>query len=310
MTAEAAEMTRAITVAAEVRAAIPDPHWNKLCAAFEFAPYQRCTECGKTIDLRVEAANLIVCTLTDTDGRASYLLAHLLCAPSQATALTSVERDRADERWFGQPVGHGFSFFEAVPMSDGGERLVLLVELQTTDVVFSESAGGELTARSGVLEALTGEDGFAYLAVETGLTDLPRVPDWKILLTPEGDLSAILGVPGRNSVSSGGVFLASGGAGEPDPVLAGRLTDGSNVILLVVPPATFGLPEIPEYSEDPADLTPAVLTSLIMNAAGLAAREDPAVPLTDRKVFHRALADRRIVGGQVEISRPDLPGIS
>ncbi|MFE9424219.1 hypothetical protein ACFYNO_14775 [Kitasatospora sp. NPDC006697] len=309
MTAEAAEMTRAITVSDEARAVLPDPSWNKLCAALEFAPYQRCSECGRTIDLRVDPANLIVYTLTDADGPATCLLSHPLCAPSQVVTTTSADLERVTGQWFGQPFGHGFWFFEAVPMDDGNERLVLLVELQATDVVFGEDTDGRLTARSGVLEALVQEDGFAYLSVETGLADLPRVPGWNVLLTPDGALNAVIGVPDRQAVSSAGVFIASGGTNGRDPDLADRLTDRSSVTLLVVPPATFGLPEIRDLAEDEANLGPA-LTSMIMNVAALAVKEDQAVPLTARRAFLRAVADGRIVGGQAEISRPAATGAS
>lgn len=300
------EMMPTVTVAEEVRAAIPDRDWKRLCAAFTFAPYQRCDECGQTIDLRIEPANLIVCRVTDTEDQFTYTLSHPLCAPSQLVEMDSAERDRADGRWFGQQIGHGFYFFERVPAADGAEHLVLVVELQNTGIIFHEEADGTVTAVSDVLEALVEQDGFERLSVVTGLADLPKAPEWRVLLTPQGALNAVVGVPGRKAVSSAGVFIGSGGSGGADPGVADLLTARSSVTLLVVPPATFGLPKIHQLADDQSNLETA-FTSLVSNVVGLAAKEDPSVPLTDRKAFLRAIANGRIAGAQVDVDREADP---
>ncbi|MFF4408536.1 hypothetical protein ACFY1P_21770 [Streptomyces sp. NPDC001407] len=292
-------MPELVAVSDVIRAAVPSRILAKAAAAYGFTPIHRCVECGKTIDLRIDATSLQAAVMVDAAGdpdRPSHItmLCHELCAPPQLISLTDKGLDELNERWWGTKVGRAFAMTEVV--SSGGRTWPLMViEMANTDVVVDEANDGTRTARSGVFGAMANE-GFAVLGAHTELAALPVVPGWEMLLGKDGYFSAIV-CPEDSEAGGSGVFMSAGDPGwavAPEWVQAAN--DVGQAILVTTLPGTFGLPRQVDWDEDMR----AAITSTLLSVARQVSSKPEDGP-TGQPVFLRAVADGLVVGARIPV---------
>ncbi|MEV4502624.1 hypothetical protein [Streptomyces klenkii] len=288
-----------VAVSDEIRAAVPPRILSKAAARYRFTPIHRCMECGKTIDLRIDAASLQAAAMVDAAGepdRKSHItmLCHELCAPPQLISLTDKGLDELNERWWGTRVGTPVAMTEAI-MSGGRTWPLMVIELGQTDVVVDEAEDGTLTARSGIFSEMT-DEGFAVLGADTELATLPVVPGWEMMLRKDGHFSAIT-CPEESGAGGSGLFV---GAGDPGWAVAPEWMQAANdrgeAILVSLLPGTFGLPRQVEWDED---MRAAITSTLLAVARAATARPDEGP--TGQHVFLKAVADGLVVGARIPV---------